>query len=127
MTTEVTKLKKDVYDCEECIIVPPVDIYETESEYVLKTEMPGVTKDDIEITLNNKELEINGKISSENMKEDNLKYSEYKLHNYHREFTIGNGINKNSLSATLENGLLTLVLPKSEEVKPKKIEVKLEH
>ncbi|MDY6934106.1 MAG: Hsp20/alpha crystallin family protein [Spirochaetota bacterium] len=127
MTTEVTKLKKDAYNSEECVIVPPVDIYETEGEYVLKAEMPGVTKDNVEITLNNKVLEINGRVTDGEKRVDNLKYSEYNLYNYHREFTIGNGINKDSLSANLENGLLTLVLPKSEEVKPKRIEVKLEN
>lgn len=123
MTTEVKKLKKDAYNTEERIIVPPVDIYDTDNEYVLKAEMPGVAKDGIEITLNNKELEINGKIEENLHNDKHLKYSEFKLYNYHRKFMLGSDIDSNNLSATLENGVLTLVLAKSEEVKPKKIEV----
>ena len=125
MNAELTKIKKD-HKSDEYVTVPPVDIYETDNEYVLKAEMPGVTKEDIEITLNDKELEIKGKINGENQ-ENNLKYSEYKLFNYHRKFKVGGGIDNNALSATLENGLLNLVLQKSEAVKPRKIEVKVEH
>lgn len=127
MNTELRKFKKDAYNSEELITVPPVDIYETENEYVLKAEMPGVTKEGVEVTLNNKELEINGKINGNLPEDKNLKYSEFKLYNYHRKFTVGDGINSQALSAKLENGLLTLVLPKSEEVKPRKIEVKIEN
>ncbi|MDY6969596.1 MAG: Hsp20/alpha crystallin family protein [Spirochaetota bacterium] len=123
MTTEVTKLKKDEYNCEECVIVPPVDIYETENEYILKAELPGVAKKDIDITLDNKELEIYGKVDDEFAKEDNQKYSEYKLYNYSRKFKVGDGIDNNKLTANLDNGLLTVVLPKSEGIKPKKIEI----
>ena len=127
MATELKKLKRDAYNDEECVIVPPVDIYETESEYMLKAEMPGITREGIDITLNNKELEINGKIDEEAANGDNLKYSEYNLYNYHRKFMVGDGIDGNAMSASFENGVLTLVLPKSEELKPKKIEVKVEH
>jgi len=127
MNTELKKFKKDAYNSEELISVPPVDIYETENEYVLKAEMPGVTKEGVEVTLNNKELEINGKINGNLPEDKNLKYSEFKLYNYHRKFTVGDGINSKALTAKLENGLLTLILPKSEEVKPRKIEVKVEN
>lgn len=126
MTTEVKKIKKDAYQCEECVIVPPVDIYETENEYTLKADMPGVVKESLEITLDNNMLEINGRVTEEDLDEGNLKYSEYKLYNFHREFNVGRDINANAITANLDQGVLTLIMPKKEEVKPKKIEIKSE-
>ena len=126
MTTEVKKIKKDAYQCEECVIVPPVDIYETENEYTLKADMPGVVKENLEITLDNNILEINGRVTEEDLNEEDLKYSEYKLYNFHREFNVGRDINANAITANLDQGVLTLIMPKKEEVKPKKIEIKSE-
>jgi HSP20 family protein len=127
MNTELTKIKKDAYNNEEYVLVPPVDIYETENELVIKAEMPGVNKEGVNVTLDNNELEISGKINGNLPDKENLKYSEFNLYNYHRKFNVGEIIDRNTLSASLENGILTLTLPKREEVKPKKIEVKVEH
>jgi len=125
MTTEVKKLKKDAYNTEERIIVPPIDIYETENDYVLKAEMPGISKDNLEVVLADSELEITGRVAESDLKDENLKYSEYKLYNYHRKFRVGDGIDESGITANLDNGILTLNLPKSEKVKPKKIEIKV--
>jgi HSP20 family protein len=126
MATEVKKIKKDAYQCEECVIVPPVDIYETDNEYILKADMPGVIKENLAITLDNNRLEINGKVVEDESEEGNLKYSEYKLYNFHREFNAGKDINGNAITAKLDHGVLTLIMPKKEEVKPKKLEIKYE-
>jgi HSP20 family protein len=127
MTTDVKKLAKNNYDTERPIIVPPVDIYETDNEYVIKTEMPGVTKEHIDVTLNNRELEITGKINGTMPDTKNLKYSEFRLYDFHRKFKVGDYIDSGKLTAKLENGILTLNLPKSEKVKPNKIDIKVEH
>lgn len=127
MNAELTKIKKDAFNNEEYVFVPPVDIYETENEYVIKAEMPGVKKDGVEITLENNELEITGKINGNLPGEEHLKYAEFKLYNYHRKFNVGNNVNNNALTAKLEDGVLTLNLPKRDELKPRKIEVKVEH
>jgi len=127
MTAEIRKLTKDNYNTEKPVLVPPVDIYETEDEYVIKAEMPGVAKDRINVTLNNSELEITGKINGTLPEEKDLRYSEFRLYDYHRKFKVGDDIDNRRLSAKLENGILTLNLPKSEKVKPKKIEIKVEN
>ncbi len=119
MNTDVKKIKGG----EECVIVPPADIYETENEYVIKADMPGVSRENLEITLEKDNLEISGKVQ-ESGNQDNLRYAEYRLHNYSRSFVVGDGINREGISASLENGVLTLTLPKSERVKPRKIEIK---
>jgi len=121
MTTEVKKLKKDAYNNEEKVVIPPVDVYETDEAYVLKADMPGVKKEDINITLDNNRLEISGKVHI--VEEEGLKYREYELNNYHREFTVTNNINGDAISAALTNGILTLNLPKREEIKPRKVEI----
>ena len=82
---------------------PITDIFETENDYVLKMEMPGVLKENLDITLEDDELEIIGKVKVNN--------------------DDGDTVNRDKINAGLENGILTLTLAKSEEVKPKKIEV----
>ncbi|HOO72465.1 MAG TPA: Hsp20/alpha crystallin family protein [Spirochaetota bacterium] len=109
--------------CEECVIVPVTDIYETPDAYSLKMEMPGVNKEDVNITLENNELEVSGKVVKDESDARNLKYSEYELLDYYRKFRVGNDIDRNSIKAELDNGILTLTLHKSEEVKPKKIQI----
>jgi len=125
MNTELAKIRKDAFNKEEYVLVPPVDIYETENEFVIKAEMPGVKKDAVDVTLEKNELEINGKVNGNFPDEKNIKYSEFGLYNYHRKFTVSNAIDGNKLTASLENGILTLNLPKREEVKPRKIEVQV--
>ncbi len=125
-TTELTKLKKDPYNSSECVIVPAVDIYETENEYVLEADMPGVKKEDLDITFEKNQLEISGNVDQSLSEEENLKHREYMLYNYNRRFTVGDGIDSEKIEAKLDDGVLTLTLPKSEKVKPRKIEVKSE-
>jgi HSP20 family protein len=107
----------------ECCIVPDTDIYENEHEYTLKVEMPGVSKENLDIVLTNDELEITGRVSNANPDEGVLKYSEYSLYDYYRKFRIGKDVNREKIDAALDNGVLTLKLHKAEEVKPKKIEI----
>lgn len=125
MNTDVKKIKSDEHSGEEYVIVPPADIYESENEFVIKADMPGVSRENLEITLEKDNLEISGKVR-EFGKQDSLKYAEYRLHDYSRSFVVGDGINRENISASLENGVLTLTLPKSERVKPRKIEIKAE-
>jgi len=126
MATQVAKRTDRNLDKKDYCLVPPVDIYETDNEYVLKADMPGVSKEHIEITFNNNELEINGKIDEAYTSSDNLTYREFTLCNYNRKFLVSDKINVEGITATLENGVLTVTLPKREEAKPKKIEIKAE-
>ncbi|RPI94929.1 MAG: Hsp20/alpha crystallin family protein [Spirochaetales bacterium] len=126
MANDVKKMRKDDYNCEECVIVPPADIYETVDEYVIRADMPGTRRENLDITLEKNQLDIYGRLDEELTSEENLKYGEYRLYNYHRTFVVGDGIDREKINATLENGVLTLTLPKSEKLKPRKIEIKVE-
>ncbi len=104
--------------------VPPVDIYETDDKYVLVADMPGVTKDDIEITLNDGVLTITGKVP-ERDKDWKPISEEFVLEDYRRQITVGNKIDESKITASYSNGVLMVDLAKSEHVKPRKIDVKI--
>jgi len=111
------------YTSNERVMVPLTDIYETPDQYTLKLEMPGVTRDNLDIMIENNELEIKGRVDEFKPEKKDLKYSEFTQYNYYRTFSVGNDIDRNKISATFENGVLTLVLQKLEAVKPRKISV----
>lgn len=126
MATQLAQKPEQNVKKPDYVITPPVDIYETDNEYVLKADMPGVAKDNVNITFNNNELEITGKVDEQYTSNENMTYREYTLFNYYRKFVVSNAINPEGISALLENGVLTIKLPKREEAKPKKIEIKAE-
>ncbi len=107
---------------QERVIIPPVDIFETENEYMVRADMPGVKKENIEITFNDRRLEISGHVGEENDK-GSATGREFDLLNYYRSFNVGNDIDAGAISAKVENGVLSLKLPKREEVRPRKITV----
>jgi HSP20 family molecular chaperone IbpA len=104
-------------------IAPLADIYETQNEYILKLEVPGAVKEHIDVTVDNDELEIRASVPEEKLEGASERYSEYRLYDYYRTFRVGSDINRGKINATLENGILTIVLEKHEEVKPRKIEI----
>ncbi|MCP4129643.1 MAG: Hsp20/alpha crystallin family protein [bacterium] len=106
-----------------CVLVPAVDVYETENEYSLRFDMPGVVKENLDVTLHDTELEIKGSVAPYAPEGKELKYSEYSTADFYRKFRIGNDVDKNGIEASLNNGVLSLVLHKHEEVKPRKIEI----
>ncbi len=106
-------------------LIPPVDIYEDNEKIVLLADMPGVSKDGLDIRIEKNILSINGKI--ENLVPEGTKaiYAEFGGNQYARSFTIGPDVNTDKIQANLSSGVLKLVLPKAEEVKPRKIEVQV--
>lgn len=121
MASEI--VNKENYTKDERFLVPLTDIYETPDQYTLKLEMPGVTKDHLSITMENDEIEIRGEAGDFKPENKELKYSEFCQYDYYRKFTAGNDIDRQKISATFENGVLTLVLQKHEAVKPRKIAI----
>ena len=106
-------------------LVPPVDIYEDNEKIVLLADMPGVSKDGLDIQIEKNVLSINGKIENIVPEEAKPIYVEFGGNEYARSFTIGPEVDVNRIQANLNAGVLKLILPKAEEVKPKKIEVKV--
>ena len=105
------------------VFSPRVDIWETKDELVLCADMPGVTAENLDIQFENRELRIHGKVSprQENI---NFLYGEYGIGDFYRTFQIGEAIDAEKISAELKDGVMTLHLPKTEAVKPRRIMVK---
>ena len=107
---------------QEEFIAPVVNIRETKDGYVLEAEMPGVRKDGLEITLENNELTIAGRRNAETPAGRPL-FRERSTAHYRRVFELDPAIDTARINATVNQGVLTLTLPKSEKVKPRRITV----
>ncbi|MGA2786578.1 MAG: Hsp20/alpha crystallin family protein [Verrucomicrobiota bacterium] len=103
-------------------IVPMVNIFETKDGYALEAEMPGVNKGGLEITLEGNEITILGRRAAEPVNGEFL-LRERSAADYRRVFELDPAIDAGKISARMEQGMLTLALPKSEQVKPRKITV----
>lgn len=108
---------------QRAVIRPPVDIYENQEEYLVIADMPAVTKKNLEINLDGDRLTLNGGTKEEIL--GTQLEREFQLFDYERIFQLPQTIDRGKVSAELKNGVLTLHLPKVEEVKPRKIEIKV--
>ncbi len=103
--------------------VPRFDIWEGDNELVLYGDLPGVAPEDLNIRFENQELTIHGKVQPRHQ-DIQLIYNEYDIGDFHRTFTVNEMIDVDNISAELRNGVLTIRMPKAEEVRPRRIEVK---
>jgi len=103
-------------------LTPRVNIYETKDGYSLEAELPGVTKSGLDILLENNELTLVGQRQTDKIAGDPV-YRESSPYAFRRVFTLDPSIDTSKVEANLENGLLTLNLPKAERVKPRRITV----
>ncbi|MBN1294000.1 MAG: Hsp20/alpha crystallin family protein [Candidatus Latescibacteria bacterium] len=102
---------------------PDVDIYASDDEVVFAVDLPGVAKGDVSIQVDETNtLIIKAKNSHKEPSNNVLK--QYQIGDYYRAFQISDDYDKDKVSATLENGLLEITVPKKEAAKPKKIEIK---
>jgi len=103
--------------------LPVTDIYETDQALTVILEMPGVAKENVDIHVENDILTISGRIDFS--KYDGLQpvYTEYNVGNYSRNFQLSNKIDQSAISAAIADGVMTLILPKAEQAKPRKITV----
>ena len=103
---------------------PETNTYENNDEYILVSKVPGIEKEDIEITLKDNSLTIKGKIKKKEIENLKKHLDERIYGNIERNFMLNNKINVDNIKAESSNGLLIIKLPKSAELKPKKIEIK---
>jgi HSP20 family molecular chaperone IbpA len=108
---------------QERYVTPPVDIYEAPEGLVVKADLPGVARDGLDVRVENNLLTIRGKAAHAAPGEPIFR--EYELLNFFRQFELNERVDQQKISAELKQGVLTLNLPKAEEAKPRKIEVKL--
>jgi HSP20 family protein len=103
--------------------LPNTDIFETEDTLTVVLEMPGVTRDNVEVSVENGMVTVEGKINFDKYEGLQPVYSEYNIGPYRRSFRVSNRVDADRIRAEMRDGVITLVLPKAEEAKPRRIEV----
>ena len=106
------------------VFLPCTDIYEQEDAIVVVADMPGVGPDSVDVHLEGDELTIRGRVDEASIEGHELTYAEYESGDFERRLRIFGEIDADKIDATIKNGVLHVVLPKSKGVPPQKIIVK---
>ncbi len=102
---------------------PYTDIFELEDELIVVMEIPGVDRGDTNVNVEKNILSVEGKINHSKYDELSPVYTEYNVGHFKRSFSLSNEVDQDSITAKVEDGVLTLRLPKSKDASPKRIEV----
>ena len=107
---------------------PSVDITEEEGAYTLRADLPGVEKKDVNISVDNGTLTIEGEKKQEHEKREKDRYYHFERSygSFRRAFSLPESVDSGKIKASFRNGLLELTLPKTEAAKPRKIDVKID-
>ena len=105
------------------MFMPVADIFETAQALTVVLEMPGVEKDSLDVHVENDVLTIEGRIDFSKYEGLRPLYTEYNIGNYNRSFRLSSKIEQDAIKADLKDGVMTLMLPKAEKAKPRKINV----
>ena len=103
--------------------VPVTDIFETPEALTVVLEMPGVDRTSIEANVEDDIVTIEGRIDFSKYEGMQPVYTEYNVGHYARSFQISNKVDQSKISAQMKDGVVTIVLPKAEQAKPRKIQV----
>ncbi len=103
--------------------VPSTDAYETEEGLTLVMEIPGVRSENLEVSLEDGVLKVEGKLDFSRFAGLEPVYTEYNVGHYARSFALSDKVDQENIGAKLEDGVLTLTLPKSPAARPRKIAI----
>ena len=107
------------------VAAPALDVYQTTSEIVVKATLPGVKPEDVSIDITGDTLTVKGESKAEQeVKREDYLYQERRYGAFSRSVALPDGFKSDKAEATMEDGVLTLTIPKAEEAKPKAIKVK---
>lgn len=107
------------------VTVPALDVFQTPNEVVVQATLPGVKPEDVSIDITGETLTIRGETKAEEqIKKEDYLYQERRYGSFSRSVVLPGGLKTDKAEATMEDGVLTLAIPKAEEVKPKAIKVK---
>lgn len=103
--------------------VPPTDIFETDDALTVVMELPGVEKQAIDVSVENDVLRVDARIDFAKYEGFEPLYTEYNVGHFARSFTLSNKIDRQQISAQLDDGVLTLILKKAKEALPRQITI----
>ena len=105
-----------------------LDVVENKDEFLVKASIPGINPDDIEITFTDNVLTIKGETKDDkDVKDEQYHLRERRYGSFSRSISLPNKVKSDAIQASYDAGVLTLKLPKAEEVKPKKITIQMPH
>jgi len=105
-------------------LTPPVNVIDRKETVILEVELPGVPKDGVELEVRDGELTITGKRAATAETGTKTHIRERRPGSYRRTFTLSRAVDSTRIDAAMNDGVLTVTLPKAEELKPKKIAIK---
>ena len=109
-----------------CVWRPAVDVIESDDAYVVRASLPGLKAEDIDVNIEDDVLTIKAERSEEHEEtEESYLLRERSFGSYHRAIRLPDSVEAENVEAEVRDGILTLTLPKREEVKPRQIEVKV--
>ena len=123
-TTQATPNKEPVTQHQPAPMVPPVDIIEDRDGITLRADLPGVSKEELSIGIDGDTLTIEGTVRLGESPSMEAVYAEVRVAQFKRSFVLGADLDSEKIDAAMKNGVLTLKVPKREQAKPRKIEVK---
>jgi HSP20 family protein len=106
-------------------VIPPVDVFEDESGITLLADLPGVSRERLGVRVDGDSLLIEGTVDVAGPKDMDIVYGEAQVPAYRREFTLSRELDASRIEAQLKDGVLRLTIPKAEEARPRRIEVRL--
>lgn len=109
----------------EAALIPPVDIYEDSSGITLIADLPGVSRDRLSVQVDKDTLLIEGEAAIEMPGEMEALYADLRATHYRRTFTLSRELQADRIEAEMKDGVLTLKVPKREELQPRKIQIKV--
>jgi len=121
-------LKKENSDdeYENAVWIPLSDVYEDKDDYKITADLPGIKKEDVKISVSNGKLSISGeRKQKEETKEAKYHRIERTFGKYYRSFTLPKEIKEDKIKAAFKDGQITVTIPKTEDVKPKEIAIKV--
>ncbi|HSH89195.1 MAG TPA: Hsp20/alpha crystallin family protein [Ramlibacter sp.] len=106
-------------------VIPPVDVFENESGITLLADLPGVSKDRLNVRVDGDSLTLEATAATNVPQDMQLVYGEAQYPSYRRQFTLSRELDSSHIEALLKDGVLRLTIPKLEEAKPRRIEVRV--
>lgn len=120
-TADQTQVKSGVE--QETFLRPPVDIYEDKAGITLKADLPGVSRERLDVQLDGDTLIIEGEVAIDMPEGMEALYADMNATHYRRSFTLSHELEADRINAEMKNGELTLTIPKRAELQPRKIEI----
>lgn len=110
---------------EQPFVVPPVDVFENEAGITLLADLPGVSREHLGIRVDGDTLLIEASVNAAGPEKMELIWGEAQIPSYRRQFTLSRELDSGRIEATLKDGVLKLAIPKLEEARPRRIEVRV--